>query len=182
MSGKEAKKYDIFISYHTKNLIHIERLYQTLTETYNFKVWIDFNEIDELNDSPYYKVREGIANSKVFLACVTKEYSENENCQIEMNLAIKMFKKQVLVVFMQRIDFRHVPQIAKFFNETVPYDVYRAKMFHKGLWLTNTFINKINYMLKKPILSKSQMNVSRETVYSTMENIADNPELPKVSI
>ena len=155
-----VKKYDIFLSYYGKSLIQVQRFYQTLVETYNLKVWVDFAEIKD-GEEPFLKVREGIQNSTLFLICLSKEYERDENCLIELTLGIETFKKQVFVVFFQRISFRDVPTVTSILQTLAKFEVYNAPIFDKGLWLRTPILDKLKLILNKTVLSTNDFRINQ---------------------
>ena len=157
--SKKENKFDIFLSYYGKSLIQVQRFYQTLTETYNLKVWVDFAQIKE-GDEPFIKVREGIQNSTVFIVCLSREYEKDENCLIEFTLALETFKRQVFVVFFQRIGFRDVPTIASILQTGVKFETYNAPIFDKGLWLRTPILNKLKFILNKTVYSLNDFRIN----------------------
>jgi hypothetical protein len=154
----EEKKYDIFLSYYGKSLNKVQRLHQTLVETYKMKIWVDFVEIKE-NEIAFPKVREGIEKSTLFLVCLTKDYEKDDNCLIELQLAKEVFKKQLFIVFFQRIDFRDVPKIANQLHYKTAFGIYNAPIFDKGLWLRSEFINKLKLILQKSVSSINDISI-----------------------
>ena len=159
MSLKD-NKFDIFLSYYGRSLMQVQRFYQTLVETYNLKVWIDYAQI-RAGDFPFAKVRDGIQNSSLFILCLSREYERDENCLIELSLAVETFKKQIFVVFFQRIDFLDVPTVKNILIKSYKYESFNAPIFDKGLWLRAPFINKLKLVLKKTIVSVNDVTIRR---------------------
>ena len=155
-----VKKYDIFLSYYGKSLIQVQRFYQTLVETYNLKVWVDFAQIKD-GEEPFLKVREGIDNSTLFIICLSKEYERDENCLIELTLAGQTFKKPIFVVFFQRIGFRDVPTVTSILQSLSKFEVYNAPIFDKGLWLRAPILSKLKLILNKSVLSSNDFRINQ---------------------
>ena len=89
--------FDIFISYNWDSKDKVKLLYNTLSNEYNLKVWLDDNQLD--NNALYDQLVNGIKNSKIFLCCITKKYSESFNCIREINYASELRKPFIVLMF-----------------------------------------------------------------------------------
>ena len=89
--------FDIFISYNWESKDKVKILYRKLSNEYNLKVWIDDNQLD--NNLLYDQLVNGIKNSKIFLCCITKKYSESFNCIREINYASELRKPFIVLMF-----------------------------------------------------------------------------------
>ncbi len=87
---------DIFLSYNRGNKAYVQRLYDKLCNL-KLKVWIDDKNLD--NTSLNLQLAKGIKNSHVFMCCITKKYSESQNCQNELLFAIKENKPIIILMF-----------------------------------------------------------------------------------
>ncbi|CAF0857568.1 unnamed protein product [Brachionus calyciflorus] len=92
--------YDIFISYNSEIKDKVIKLYRQLTQKHKFTVWMDQYEIGSSRLSD--ELSHAILNSKIFLCCITKKYSESENCKDEICYA-KIFKKNMIVLMFERL-------------------------------------------------------------------------------
>ena len=96
MSDKEYYKFDIFLSYNHDHKSYAKALYNKLTNELNFKVWMDDMQLS--HDSLQGQLGDGIINSRVFLCCITKKYSESVNCQRELGLADTKKKPKIILM------------------------------------------------------------------------------------
>ena len=88
-------EFDIFLSYYHDHKAHVQKLYEKLVQM-NLKVWVDFKELDH---TPLEnQLADGITNSRLFMCCVTKKYSQSVNCEKEFHYAIT--KKKPMIVLM----------------------------------------------------------------------------------
>ncbi|CAF1033468.1 unnamed protein product [Brachionus calyciflorus] len=114
--------YDIFISYNWDIKDQVNRLYRQLTGKYNLKVWMDQYEIgskrlvDELSTA--------ILNSKLFLCCITKKYTESENCKDEIDYA-KNLKKNMIVLMFERLVITDIGGIGFIIGPKVRFNCYK---------------------------------------------------------
>lgn len=85
------KNYDIFFSHAWMSKPFLSQVKFLLNQS-GYRVWYDQNDIHyDLQAS----MRDGIANSKVFLACVDKTYQGSKNCMFELNHAVSLGKQVV---------------------------------------------------------------------------------------
>jgi len=87
---------EIFLSYNLDNKDYVQRLYDKLCNL-KLKVWIDDKKLD--NTSLNLQLANRIKNSQVFMCCITKKYSESQNCQNELLFAIKENKPIIILMF-----------------------------------------------------------------------------------
>ncbi|CAF1106367.1 unnamed protein product [Brachionus calyciflorus] len=114
--------YDIFISYNWDIKERVNRLYCELTQKYNLKVWMDQYEIgsnrlvDELSNA--------ILSSKIFLCCITKKYTESENCKDEIDYA-KNLKKNMIVLMFERLTISDLGGVGFIIGPKVRFNCYK---------------------------------------------------------
>jgi hypothetical protein len=105
--------FDIFISYTSKssasNTSQIQKLYKRLTEDYNFKVWLDLEQLNLDNISK--TIAEGIRNSKLIICCVTKFYSQSTIQQSELELVSEL-KKPLVIIMLEDLKLMDVSEIS----------------------------------------------------------------------
>ena len=89
--------YDIFISYNSEIKDKVIRLYRKLTQKHKLRVWLDQYEIGSSRYSE--ELSHAILNSKIFLCCITKKYTESENCKDEICYAKNLKKKMIVLMF-----------------------------------------------------------------------------------
>ncbi len=89
-------QYDIFLSYNRDHKRYVENLYEKLCNL-NLNVWIDYKELD--HTPLMVQIAKGINNSRVFICCVTKKYSESENLRKEFFYAISEKKPIIILMF-----------------------------------------------------------------------------------
>ena len=71
----------------------------------NFTVWMDDKELD--NSDLDEQLANGIAKSRVFLCCVTKKYSQSDNCKKEITFATTKKKPMIILMFEH---FSNIPE------------------------------------------------------------------------
>ena len=91
------EKFDLFLSYNWGIKENVRQLYQKFTTNHNLKVWIDDEQLD--NAGLYEQICEGIKNSKCFVCCITKKYTESANCQREISYATNINKPLIVLMF-----------------------------------------------------------------------------------
>ena len=70
---------EIFISYNWSIKQQVKELYEILTNKFNYKVWLDDSQLNANNF-----IAEAINNSKIFISCITKEYCQSYNFNLEI--------------------------------------------------------------------------------------------------
>ena len=89
-------EYDIFLSYNWDHKAHVQKLFDKLSQL-NLKVWIDDKEL--AHTSLTAQLANGITKSRVFMCCISKKYSESENCKKELFYAILKKKPMIVLMF-----------------------------------------------------------------------------------
>ena len=92
---------DIFFSYCWENKYVLTHVLNFLTSL-GYSVWFDENDMKlKLDDS----MKEGIANSKFFLACVSRSYENSVNCQFELNHIHSHYpEKPIIALMLEKFD------------------------------------------------------------------------------
>lgn len=91
----------MFLSYPHKDKDQAESIFNILTQSCKYKVWFDKFEI-KIGEDFAESIHKGIKNSEYFIACITKNYIESENCCNEFKLA-RFLKKKLLIVMFENI-------------------------------------------------------------------------------
>jgi len=124
----ERNEFDIFLSYNHDVKDKVRNLYNKLTIDLNFKVWIDYNQLD--NNMLYDQLTEGIKKSTVFLCCVTKKYTESVNCIRELNFASES-KKTMIVLMFERLQINEIGSVGFIISPLTRYNCYNDnKIFY----------------------------------------------------
>jgi serine/threonine protein kinase len=88
---------DVFFSYCWANKSILKRVLSMMTAR-GYNIWVDENNMGTyLKDS----MREGIANSKVFLACISSNYDSSVNCMFELEYAHQQ-KKNIIALVLEK--------------------------------------------------------------------------------
>jgi serine/threonine protein kinase/sugar lactone lactonase YvrE len=98
---RRKKKYDIFLSHpwvDKKVVRHIKEFICKL----GYSVWYDENDMDGYLEAT---MKEGIANSKVVVACINQKFQERKNCMFELGYASGI-KKPIVAIFMEEEPFK----------------------------------------------------------------------------
>jgi len=91
---------DIFISQSCTNQEQFKVLLDSFTNL-NYKLYINYNELNPDNNNKLHnEIENGIKTSKVFLSCVTKDYSCKYNLELEYASKIK---KQIIILLLDEI-------------------------------------------------------------------------------
>jgi hypothetical protein len=63
------------------------------------RVWLDIEQLNSVNDSGMFgQIAEGLKESVIVLMCVSKEYTNSQNCQMEANFALRSLHKKAIVL------------------------------------------------------------------------------------
>jgi len=92
-------KFDVFPSYTHENKHEVVKIINHLTQA-DLTVWKDTEEIK--GGSLDEHMMSGISNSQVFVACISTQYNDNENCMKEFNYAIAI-KKDIIYILCEKI-------------------------------------------------------------------------------
>ena len=89
-------EFDVFLSYDWEHKEHANSLYDLLTKEQKLKVCAVNKE--SVTDLLAAQLAEGIIKSRVFLCCITWQYSQSEMCKKEIGLA--ELKKKSMIILM----------------------------------------------------------------------------------
>jgi hypothetical protein len=85
-------EYDAFLSYQWNIKHQVKLLYEYLTENHQLKIWVDDYETEAIVSSNLYdEIAKAIQKAKVFICCITLDYSKSENCRRELVTKIFLF-------------------------------------------------------------------------------------------
>lgn len=63
------------------------------------KVWLDIEQLDSVDDSGMFgQIAQGLNACAVVIICVSKEYTNSQNCQMEANFALRSLHKTAVIV------------------------------------------------------------------------------------
>ena len=63
------------------------------------EVWLDIEQLNSTDDSGMFgQIADGLRDSSVVLICVSKEYTNSGNCQMEANFALRSLRKTALIL------------------------------------------------------------------------------------
>ena len=94
--------FDVFISYNCGIEKQVKQLYEVLTSL-NYKVWLDVRELSASSSPLTVELATAIKNSKVIISCITKDYCQSFNCNLELEYASAK-KKQIIALMVEEID------------------------------------------------------------------------------
>lgn len=89
-------KFDIFLSYQWDIQERVKELQNQLVQL-GFSVWMDIFQM--AGGNLHTEIVNGINNSKIFVCCITKKYSESKNCENELCFAYDSNKKIIAIMF-----------------------------------------------------------------------------------
>jgi hypothetical protein len=100
---------DVFISYNCKIKKHVQKLNDIL-KSQNYKVWLDEKDLNASNNPLTAELALAIKNSKVFLCCVTRDYCQSYNCNLEIEYASAK-KKHIIALMIENLDLTKIDEI-----------------------------------------------------------------------
>ena len=63
------------------------------------RVWLDIEQLNSVDDSGMFgQIAEGLKDSAIVVMCVSKEYTNSQNCQMEANFALRSLNKDAIVL------------------------------------------------------------------------------------
>lgn len=92
---------DIFIAYSRKNVDFTRKLHDDLVKR-GWELWIDWIDIP-LSENWRKEIESGILNANIFMFILSPDSIRSEQCNQEVDLAVK-FNKRILPVLIQQID------------------------------------------------------------------------------
>ncbi|XP_041475326.1 uncharacterized protein LOC121423874 [Lytechinus variegatus] len=75
------------------------KIKQDLEKVLGEKVWLDIEQLNSVDDSGMFgQIADGLKQSSIVVMCVSKEYTNSQNCKMEANFALRSLKKSALVL------------------------------------------------------------------------------------
>ena len=75
------------------------KIKEAIEEKIGERVWLDIEQLDSVDDSGMFgQIAEGLLASEIVVMCVSKEYSNSQNCQMEANFALRSIRKKAIVL------------------------------------------------------------------------------------
>ncbi|CAF0816872.1 unnamed protein product [Rotaria sordida] len=90
MTTSENTLFDFMISYSWGDKPLVHQIYNYLTQQYNYRVWLDENE---MSGSLCQAMAQAIEKSEIILICMSETYKQSENCRNEAEYAHDRKKK-----------------------------------------------------------------------------------------
>jgi hypothetical protein len=136
--------YNLFISYQWDSKDLVLKIVNELKENYRQKIWIDENEIIAGKDL-HSSIQNGINNSELILAFVTKKYCESASCIQEIKYSNRTNKK-ILFIILEKLEIKRLPNgMGLFVSEKCCFNVYNQLWTEKTLLkLAQTIISVKN--------------------------------------
>lgn len=114
--------FDVFLSYNWDSKDLIKSLYAKLTKELKYKVWIDDHQLD--SRMLYEQLCEGIKNSKCVVCCVTKKYTQSDNCIREINFA-SVSRKPLIIIMLDRLDVSDIGSVGFIVASLTRFNIYK---------------------------------------------------------
>ncbi len=185
------EKYDIYISYDFNNKDKIRNLYEKLTCYYEFKVWLDEVEID-LNKNISKQLLNGIRQSKLFLCCLSNDYTYSDTSFEEISLAQELKKPFIALILEDDQDlFTYLnsttqDHFALFncFKDDYFFDHLSGELFDSLLSTINDYLDLIkasnSKIMKTNIPVRNKNFVGRESHLERLEEQLINSKEEKI--
>lgn len=160
------RKYDIFLSYSNDGETYAINLYETLRQIYGLNVWIDI-ENSKTKDKQQLRLNDGLINSKVYVACVTKTFVELNRFIEEINFALQ-HKKHIILLLYEEVYLNDYSRLAPILGKTLKIDFFKEQetLFKcKGI-LFNKFIDTLEIMIFKKINRTQTISINGENISS----------------
>jgi tetratricopeptide (TPR) repeat protein len=160
--------FDIFISYNWEIKDQVKLLYHKLTNNLGFKVWLDDKQLD--SSILYEQLVNGIKKSALFLCCVTKKYTQSDNCIREITFASDS-KKPIVVLMFQDLPINELGSVGFIIGPLLRHNCFSdINIFHS--WsgdCFNSILKSINSLLNKR--SNSAPNLHKNLVEASDEDL-----------
>jgi hypothetical protein len=129
------KKFDIFLSYNWDSKTLVKSLYTRLTTDFKYKVWLDDVQLDSRN--LFEQLIQGINDSRIFLCCITKKYSQSDNCIREINYA-SINKIPLVIVMLERLNINELGSIGFIIASLTRFNFY-TRVSNENVWSGEMF-------------------------------------------
>lgn len=163
------EEFDVFISYSLEKKSQAKLLYNELVVKHNFRMW--FDELYSRALQPT-RLAKGIANSKVFLCILTRDYLASTDCINELKYAYKL-KKKIIVVFFEKLDLNSDMGEVDFIMNTSACIRYKFYRFDLNDWSSNPMFQYVVEEIQKDASQNSlfQSEPPTTSVFSSNEVI-----------
>lgn len=148
-----SKKFDVFLSYNWSSKSLASSLFQKLTQDFGLKIWMDDLELD--NRMLYEQLCDGIINSKCFLCCITKKYTESDNCIKEINFAC-LNKTPLVIAMLEDLNISETKSVGFIIAPLTRFNFYYEKDMSR-LWSGNSFDSMVKSI--QSIVSINSKNI-----------------------
>eukprot|EP00116_Pleurobrachia_bachei_P002173 sb/3462435/ len=75
------------------------RIKKDIEERLGERVWLDIEQLNSIDDSGMFgQLAEAVKKSSLVVMCISKEYTNSQNCMMEANFALRSLQKPVVVV------------------------------------------------------------------------------------
>lgn len=129
------KSFDVFLSYNWDVKPAVTALYHELAGRQGLKVWMDEFEMGQ--HRLVEELSMAICQSTVFVCCITKKYTESENCKDEIDYA-RNIKKPMVVLMFERHGMEELGGVGFTIGSKVRFNCYKhPEMFQN--WSNETF-------------------------------------------
>jgi hypothetical protein len=86
-------------SYTGHTLSDPRKVKADIEEVIGEKVWLDIEQLNSVEDSGMFgQIADGLKDSSIVVMCVSKEYTNSQNCQMEANFALRSLHKKAIVL------------------------------------------------------------------------------------
>ena len=152
-------QFDIFLSYNWDCKDLVKTLYEKLTTELNYKVWLDDQQLDS-SHMLFEQLCEGIKNSKCILCCVTKKYTESDNCIREINFA-SVSRKPLIVLMLERLDISEIGSVGFIIAPLTRLNFYKEQ--NADLMWTGLMFESLKKSLQINLVGIQNENIKKLT-------------------
>ena len=156
MTTENQTTFDIFMSYNGDSKESVKLLYKKLSEEYKFKVWIDFIQLK--NGMLHQQLSNGIANSAIFLCCITKKYAQSDNCIREMTLASEC-KLPLVVLMFERFEMHELGSVGFIISPLTRFNCYKEPQLFSSWSDKNEIFSKILEVIRENLSSRIKKSI-----------------------
>ena len=89
----------LMLSYCWAQQARVLRIYAALTRA-GYEVWLDIHNMSSSGEGVLQAMSAGVDQADLFLACVSREYSQSPNCRLEAEYA-HLQRKKILFLMLQ---------------------------------------------------------------------------------
>ncbi|CAF0710218.1 unnamed protein product [Brachionus calyciflorus] len=167
-------EHDIFLSYQWDIQEKVKELHNKLSSL-GLNVWMDIHKM--AGGNLFSEIVNGIQNSRVFVCCITKKYSESKNCENELCFAYDTNKKIIVIMF-ERVTLSDLKGVGLILARLLRINAYDDINFP-----SNTESEKFNELLTalKPELPDKIKITKAESILNSksLENTWSSSSIPK---